>query len=421
MPLVSVELRIASGDASDDAAHAGLAEMTAGLLLKGTATRDASSIASAIESLGAAISTSTNADYSSVSLLTRSDRIDPALTVLGDVVQHPAFAAQELTNARQQALDALSVALSEPGAIAGLVTNRALYGLGPYGRFATPTTLAAIDRSSVTQFYAHAWRPDNAVLVISGDVSARQGAAIARRYFGSWRRPRTATPTRQPMSSFATTPRTIVVDLAGTGQAAVVFSVPGVARLSADYFPALVTNSVLGGGYSARLNAEIRIRRGLSYGASSASTTRQGRGAIVASVQTRNDAVAQVIGLVGDEMARLGTTLVGTDELNARKADLIGAYGRDVETVAGLSGQIARLAIFGVPVRSLSTYPAQVTAVSAQDVMRVGHDLLDPARANVVIVGDAAQFGAAIADRRAGTERITSSSLDLDSEALVHH
>ncbi len=420
LPLVSVELRMTSGDASDDQRHAGLAEMTAGLLLKGTTARDATSIASAIESLGATISTSTGADYSSVSLLTRADRLDPALTVLADVVRNPTFSSHEIANARQQALDGLSVTLSEPGGIAGHAISRALYGLAPYGRFATPTTLAAIDRSAITAFYRRAWRPDRAIMVISGDVSDADGVAIARRFFGAWTNAAGASITPPVASAFLPGGRTIVVDLAGTGQAAVLFGLPGVERRSADYFPTLVTNAVLGGGYSARLNAEIRIRRGLSYGANSVLTTRQSPGAIIAQVQTRNDAVAEVTGLVQAEIARLGATPVEATELGARKASLIGSFGRDVETVTGLSDQIARLAVFGLPPQSLGSYAGNIEAVSAEDVQRIGRTLFDPARADVVIVGDAAQFGDAIAASRPGTERIESTALDLDTVSLKH-
>ena len=192
LPLVSAEVRVAYGSSADPRERAGVAGMTADLLMSGTATRSATDIARQIESLGAALDTGAGADSSAASLATRSDRVDQAFTVFSDVVQHPAFAGEELERVRQQALDGLSVALRQPGAIGGFAMSRALFGAGPYGGVASERSLGAITRDDVAAFHAAHWRPDAAVLVISGDVSAEEGFALAERHFGSWARPTSA-------------------------------------------------------------------------------------------------------------------------------------------------------------------------------------------------------------------------------------
>src|SRR5215470_13112683 len=120
LPLISADFRIAYGDATDPADRAGVSEMTADLLNKGTATRNATQIAEQIESLGASLNTSSGADSSDVFLQTRSDRVDEAFTLFADVIRNPTFAAEELERERQQTLDGLQVALSDPGSLAGL-------------------------------------------------------------------------------------------------------------------------------------------------------------------------------------------------------------------------------------------------------------------------------------------------------------
>lgn len=418
LPLISADLRVASGSASDPAARAGVAALTADLLPRGTQTRSATEIARQIESLGAGLGAAAGIDSSAASMQTRTDRADEAFTVFADVVRNPAFDGEELERARQQSLDGLMVALSEPGSIAGMVMPRALYGETPYGAVVSPNTLRAITTDDARAYHSTYWRPDNAVLVITGDVSAEEGFALAERHFGAWARPAAALPARPDASAYAASARTIVVDLPGTGQAAVSMGMRGVARQDADYFPLLVANNVLGGGYSARLNAEIRIRRGLSYGAGSSLSARMAPGPVVASAQTRNDAAVQVYELMRAEIARVGAEAAPVAELNARKAVLIGSFGRSVETTAGLAGQISTLALFGLPPERLNTYVGDITAVTPEQARAAAARYLNLEQADVVVVGDAQHFYNGLRRLRPNAERIPADQLNLDDESL---
>ena len=418
LPILSAQVRVLSGASSDAAGRAGLASLTADLVTEGTASRSATEIARAIESLGASLEAEAGADSSAVSLRARADRADEAFAVFADVIRAPAFAAEELERRRQQALDGLSIELAAPRSLARMVMARAIYGAGPYGGTPSPTTLAAITRSDIADFHRAHWRPDNAVLVITGDVSAEDGFALAQRWFGDWARPATPSPAEPDASLSAPETRAIVVDLDGAGQAAVSFGVRGVSRTDGDYFPTLVASTVLGGGYSARLNYEIRIRRGLSYGAGASFAPRLAPGPIIAVAQTRNDAAEQVMALMEAEFVRLGDEAVPPAELRARRASLIGGFGRDVETTAGLAGQLAQLALFNAPLSQLNTYVSDVAAVTPAQLQAAADRLFDPRRADLVIVGDADIFYDAVRRRRANVERISSDALNLDRAAL---
>jgi len=418
LPLISADLRIASGGSADPSGRAGLASMTGDLLTRSTTTRSATEIASQIESLGAGIESGAGVDSSAVSLQTRSDRVQEAFTVFADVARNPAFAQEEIDRAKQEALDGLQVALSQPGSIGGFAMTRAIYGDAPYGAIASATSIGAITREDMANYHATYWRPDNSVLVITGDVSADEGFALAERYFGDWARPTTALPTRPDASAHAAGVRTIVVDLPNTGQAAVSMGLRGVARTDADYFPLLVANNVLGGGYSARLNTEIRIRRGLSYGAGSSLQARMAPGPIVASAQTRNDAAVQVYELMRTEIERIGETVAPEAELTARKAVLIGSFGRSVETTSGLAGQISTLALYGLPPERLGTYVSDITSVTPEQARAAAARYFDADRADVVVVGDARHFYDGLRRVRRNAERIPVDDLNLDSESL---
>ncbi|MES1158868.1 MAG: pitrilysin family protein [Terricaulis silvestris] len=418
LPLISADLRVAAGASADPANRAGDAELTAALVTKGTTTRSATDIAAQVESLGASLGADSGPDSSTVSLETRSDRADEAFTLMADVARNPTFAADELERQRQQALDGLQVALQQPGSIASMAMSRAVFGATPYGGVESATTLRAITHDDVASFHRTYWRPDNAILVISGDVTPEQGFAIAQRYFGDWAKPAEALPAAPNAAAPPVHPRTIVVDLPHTGQAAVTMGAIGVARRDTDYYPAVIANAVLGGGYSARLNEEIRIRRGLSYGASSGMGARLAPAPIVASAQTRNDAAVQVVGLMRTELTRLGAQLVPVDELTARKASLIGGFGRSVETTSGVAGQISSLALFGLPPERLQTYVADVTAVTPDQVQAAARRYFDPAKTTTVVVGDASVFYDALHRQRRDAERIEIDHLNLDSATL---
>ena len=418
LPLISTSLRVGYGGAADPADRAGLAAITADLLTKGTTTRSATQIASEVESMGAALGANAGADSSVVSLTTLSSEADRAFTVLADVTRNPTFADEELERVRQQSLDGLQVALSDPGSLVGLAMPRAIYGETPYGAVASARSLQAITHGEAVAYHREHYRPDTAVLVISGDVTPDQGFALAERHFGDWARPAEPAPAQPAASTANTRPRTIVIDLPGTGQAAVSMGLDGVARTSDDYFPTLLANDIMGGGYASRMNREIRVRRGLSYGAYSGVTARRTPGPIIATAQTRNDAAVQVVDLMRTEFERIGTTDASAAELSSRQASLIGDFGRDVETTSGVANQLSVLSLYGLPPEKLRTYVADINAVTLAQVRDAGARHFDPDNASLVVAGDADVFYSALRRTHRNAERISVEDLNLDRAAL---
>jgi len=175
---------------------------------------------------------------------------------------------------------------------------------------------------------------------------------------------------------------------------------------------------VLGGGYSARLNQEIRIRRGLSYGSGSSIDARRRPGPFVASTQTRNDAAAQVLGLILAEMRRLGAEPIPAAELAARRASLTGDFGRDVETTAGLNQLVGAYVLRGIDPAELLRYQRSVLAVTPGEAQGAAAELLAPQGATIVIVGEASQFIAALRREHASVTVIPIAELNLDRATL---
>jgi zinc protease len=288
--LVTAKLLVLSGAEADPGARAGLASMTANLLTKGTRRHSATQLAQAAESLGGALDSGAGWHQSEVGITVAVPQADAALALVAEVVTEPAFAQTELDRSRTQALDGLKVAYSQPGTLAGLAAQRLLYGDGPYAHpsSGTPGSLTTLTRADLVALHAARYRPDNAVLVLAGDLDTATALQLATRHFGSWKPAESAAPSVAVEGQPAKAASPIAIEMPSSGQAAVVV-MAALPAAGADRATAIVTNAVLGGGFSSRLNQEIRIRRGLSYGAGSGIDLRPGGGALRATVQTKNE------------------------------------------------------------------------------------------------------------------------------------
>ncbi|WP_309629556.1 pitrilysin family protein [Brevundimonas sp.] len=419
LPLVSARLNFDAGSGDEALGKAGVAAMTAALLTQGTATRSAPEIATEIEQLGATIGAGSGPDFSNVYANAPANVFPQTVALMADLVRNPAFAQEELDRQRDQTLDGLRVALATPGPVASQAAARVIYGDAAYGApgSGTLTSIPAITREDVAAFHQRRYRPSEATLVFSGAISESDARALAQSAFGNWSEAgpsdARAAPIDQPLP-----PRIVVIDQPGAGQAAVTVALRGVSRTDADYFPLTLGNTLLGGSFTSRLNQEIRIKRGLSYGTRSSLGVRREDGLFTASAQTRNDAAVEVSDLILTEISRLSTTRPTESELTTRQAILTGAFGDSLETVDGLGGLVAGLALYDLPMSELAAYVGKVEAIDGAAVQSAFAEHLPVDRASLVIVGDAAQFIDALRAKHPNVEVIPITALNLDNAAL---
>jgi zinc protease len=420
LPLLAAHLLVRSGSEVDPGNLAGAASMTGSLLTKGTEKRTAPEIARAIESLGGSIESGARWDSSGATVIVMSDKADAALEILSDVVLHPTFKLEEIDRLKNQTLDGLRVALQEPGSLARFVTARVVFGSGEYGHAAsgTPETVQAIQRDDIVKLYKSYYTPNNAALILVGNVTGEQGKTYAEKYFGAWKNDQAAAAEKSDSAAPDTKAKNVVVDMPQAGQAAVTVGKPAIKRNSPDYYAALVTNAALGTGFVSRLNNEIRIKRGLSYGARSAIDARRSIGPFVASAQTKNESAAEVAILLQSELKRLVTDPVQGEELKSRQAVLIGGYARSLETNAGYVAQIAGLATYDLALDTLAKFIPSINAVKAEDVTAFAKKCFGRPP-SLIIVGKAAEFLEALKKNFADVTVIGQSDLDLNRPDLT--
>jgi len=420
VPLVAARLLIRNGGEADPANLPGLADTTASLLTKGTTTRNAEQIARGVEALGATLDTGASWDETSADISVMSSKLSQAMSFMADVVLHPTFKQEEIDRLRQQNVDALTVAMRQPGRLANFVAAHVIFGAGPYGHNlgGTPESLARMKRDDIVAFHRDYYRPDNAILIMGGDITPARAFATAQERFGGWQPAAGSHLVQVEAAKDFPSPRVVVVDMPAAGQAAVVIGRPGLRRADAAYHLSLVTNSILGGGYSSRLNEEIRIKRGLSYGAGSSFDLRRDVGPFTATAQTKNESAGEVAGLIVDEMNRLGTTTVSDSELGPRKAVLIGGFGRALETNAGIVGRVGTLALYGLSLDEINRYISGVQTVAAGDVQKFAAAHVGGNDASIVIVGDAKKFLPSLQQRFKTVDVIPVDELDVNSSTL---
>src|SRR5688572_17046207 len=257
VPIVTVQLLVKSGASSDGMAKAGLAEMTATMLTKGTKTRTAEQIAEDIEFLGASITSGAGWNSSSVTINLTSDKLDQALAIMADVVLNPSFTKKELDLLKAQTLDGLKYNLTQPTFLASYVAS--VHSFDEHPADGTASSIESVTQVDLQKFYGREFRPGNSVLIFAGDITLEKASAVAEALFGKWPGneeriyDRYGDP-RVPSKGKAFVKRILVVDLPGAGQASVNFFKPitTLGRGDREYYTASVLNSLLGGGYSSR-------------------------------------------------------------------------------------------------------------------------------------------------------------------------
>ena len=427
LPIFVAEAIVESGAEGDPPKLPGLAHLTADLLSQGTTTRSAPQIASEIEALGAKLETQTHWDAATIKLTGLSDYTAPAFAILADLIRNPVFAKEEVERMRRQTLDQLRLALEAPGTIARFAAMRVSLGQSPYAHpdAGTLGSLTRIGRKDILALHAREYRPANVLFVVSGPLPAEEIFALAENVFGDWKEPKTAAPisaapapAAMPAAAAPPKPRSVLIDMPNAGQAAVFLSCSSIPRTAADYYAGKVANALLGGGYSSRLNQEVRVKRGLSYGAGSAIDTHRSTGLFLASAQTKNESAAEVVNVIRTEVARLGTEAAPADYLSTRKAVLTGAFARDLETNEGYIKRLGELALYGLPLDTMEHTVGNIESVDAEALRAFAEHHLPASALSVVIAGNARQAAEPLHKLIPQIEVIPQAALDFESASL---
>jgi zinc protease len=413
VPLIAAQLLLRGGAAAEDEGEAGLAALTSTLLTQGTQTRSAVEIAQATDGLGARIDASSGYDATVVSVSALVNVFSDALALLDEIVRQPAFADAEFERVRSKAIGDLALTYSNPSSVARLVAQRVAFGAAPYGHpvSGTAETLTALTRERVVAYHERFFRPDNATVIIGGDCAPEEAFALVEREFGDWQAP--PAPLAFPPAADPPLPRArvVIVDKPDAGRTAIAVGRLGIARRSPAYPAGVVATAVLS-GYSGRLNQEVRVKRGLSYGAGASLIARRRPGLFLASTLVDHTRVAEATAVILTTLAGLAEAAPDPAELVTRKATVSGSFSRSIESIDGIAGVLGELALYDAPLSELAQYLPEIEAVDPATVQAFARTTIADAPF-VVLVGDAGKFVAAIREAHADVAVIPAAELDL--------
>ncbi len=391
VPVVDVILVVRSGASADPRDEPGVADFTAAMLDEGAGTRTALQLADAVDVLGASLTTASSFDASTVHLHGLVSELDSALPLLADVVLRPTFPEADLNRVRAERLTSLLQIRDDPARLADAAFARLLYGAGHrYGtlRMGTEASNRAITAADLRRFHETFYRPENAQIVVVGDVTAATLLPELERQFGAWAGtgPVPAAETPAPVSPPATR-RIYLIDKPGAAQSEIRVGTVGAARDTPDYYRLDVTNTIFGGSFTSRLNQNLREQHGYSYGADSTFEMRAGRGPFVAEAGVQTDKTAAALQEVVKELDGMQQPVPADELARARSLEAL-SFPRRFETTGQLAGRLADLAIYHLPDSFFRQYVPMIEAVTVADVARMSRHYLDPAHMLVVVAGD---------------------------------
>jgi zinc protease len=388
-PVVSVRLYLpGAGGINDPTAEIGLADLTAGMLDKGTATRTAAEIASGIEGLGASLNAGSGDDYAFVVATTLTRHLPQVMDIFADVVEHPTFPEDEFQTQKKRELSALQVQLSQPGVLAQRQFMERVYGEYPYGDAPTPASVGGLICDDLATFQRERYVPDRSLLVFAGDIDLAQARALATREFGAWQGGPPSPPS-MPAPPAPSPSHIWLVHRPGSVQSNLWLGNLGIRPGNPDEFALDVMNRVLGGGANSRLFLILREQKGWTYGAYSRESEPVGQGYFAATTEVRTPVTDSALTEMIAQIRRIRTQVVPDSELAEAKDYLTGHFPLEIETPEQVASEVADALIRGVGIGYLEHYRSRIAAVGGPDVERVAATYLHPDSLVIVVVGDA--------------------------------
>jgi zinc protease len=409
LPVVEGRILVDAGAQREPAAKSGLASLTGSLLSEGTGSMTGAEIARAMDSFGAQYFTAGLYGRAVADVVALKTVFPQALALAARTVIEPSFPEGEVSRVRNQALAAYQQSHARTAGLAADAFVRAAFdSTAPFSRpvSGTPATIAGLTRDDVVNWHRTMFSPSVATLLLVGDLNAAEARTIAQQAYGSW------TATRAPSAPVAnpirpsTGTRVILVDRPQSVQSSIIVGQPGFRATDPDYLNMVALNHVLGGGFSARMNMNLREKHGYTYGAFSNLDLRPGTGAFRITSDVRTSATDSALVEAVNEFKRIAGEPVPAPELQGALNNLVSSFPSAVQTIQGLTGRIQQLIVWGLPVDFYATYRERLAAVTPDDVRRVATSKLTPDNVIVVVAGDLSKIEAPIRARNLGTVEV---------------
>jgi len=393
LPMLDVAVDFPAGTSRDTREKSGLAALTLRMLRLGVEGFDEDQIAERLADVGAEIGGRFDMDRAGYGLRTLSSarERDEAVAVLLRILQRPTFPQLIFEREKEQVLAALKESDAKPETIADREFKRQLYAGHPYSLRGSGEidTVAGLSRDDLVGFYRRHFSAREAVVSIIGDLGREQARTLAEQ-LTSGLKAAAPLPLLPPVPRLAKEQTSWMAHPAT--QAHILIGQPGITRLDPDYFPLWVGNYVLGGGgFSSRLNEEIRQKRGFAYSAYSYFNPLAQQGPFQIGLQTKKDQAEEALKVARDTLAKFFAEGPTQREFEAAKQNIVGGFPLRIDSNRKILEYLSLIGFYRLPPSYLEDFPARIDAVTLAEVKDAWRRRIDPARMVTVVVGASAR------------------------------
>jgi zinc protease len=397
VPVVQIKLVIKSGSARDPKDLPGTAQLVAQMLKEGTAKRNSAKIAEAVDFLGARLGIHNDEEQITINLHALAEQLPEALALVAELATQPTFDEAELRKLKKREIDRLSLMSQSPNFLARREFFRHVYGEHPYAHIdTTKDVVQRIKRSDLTAFHQRNFAPNNAYLVVVGDVAPSQVLESANKAFQSWAK-RSVPALEYPAPVTRNAREIVLVDRPESVQSVIYVGNLALARTSPDYVPLLVANQVLGGSAASRLFMDLREKQSLTYGAYSSVAESREPAPFRASAAVRNEVTPQALKAFFDHLQRISNEAPAESELADAKRLLVDSFPLQIETPGEIAGLVSDLRAYNFPDNYWDGFRSQIQAVASPQALQAAKQYIRPDTSLVVVVGRAAAVREALA------------------------
>lgn len=391
LPLVSFSITfVGGGNQFEPAGKRGVAALTTAMMSEGTKTRSGDQLSDALQLLGINIGAGISGEEGSISFVSSTKNFEPALAILADMMLNSIFPADALERLRGRTLVNLTQQRDQPAVISSQVFAKILYSEAhPYGQRTTEASVKAVTRDDVVAFSKAYFQPARAIITVVGDVTPAKAKAAVEKGLAAWTKGGDKPSFDYPKLPELQTAKIYLVDKPGSAQSVFNIGLPGPPRNTPDYYALQVMNTILGGMFQSRLNANIREEKGYSYGVSSNFGYGKGPGAFRAGGAIFSDATDKaLIEFMKELKGILGDRPITDDEIKVAKDSLVQRLPQRFASVNGISDALSGLVLHNLPHDYYETFAKNIAAVTKEDLMRVAKRYIDLNHLAIVIVGD---------------------------------
>ncbi|MCX8055990.1 MAG: insulinase family protein [Ignavibacteria bacterium] len=390
LPLVQVRIVFNGGARVDPQNSQGLTYLTAQMLLKGTTQKTAQQIAEEFEFLGSTIDISTNYDYSLLSTEFLKYNFETGMKILAELITSPALDGKEIDKEKEKLISELKSSLENSTYIANQFFNKIIFEGHPYSN-AIQGTIKQIDKISsrqVRNHYKNYFVPNETILILYGDIEKSETEKLIKSIFSNWQKGNQIKLENAQPNKIKST-KIVLVDKPGLTQAQIRVGNIGINQTNPDEIPISIANTILGSGFTSRLVEEIRVKRSLTYGASSSFQKLQQSGKFVITTFTKNETVGEVIEIILNELQKLHQSGVSDWEINKAKNYMIGDLSRQLQSPDGYINFLTQIIYYNKDINLIKNFSTLIKNTPKEKIQNAIKEYFPKNDVLILVVGDA--------------------------------